>query len=144
MAATRTVRIGGAAFLAALMTGCTGQTNHAGASAGPSAPQNACMEIMAPLGQPSTNLRAIAYDTPNIDTCGMYLEGLRLERGRDAWGVWNGVYVYADGRGIDSQADLKSPRYPIYQSDTRATIDKELERQIAEKKKAAKAGSTQP
>ena len=43
----------------------------------------------------------------------------------------------ADAKGIDAQDGLKSDRYAIYQTDTRATLDQELQRQIAEKKKAA-------
>jgi hypothetical protein len=145
MTVMTTARIGPAAALAALLTmGCTDQNKHAASSAAPSAPQNACMEIMSPPGQPSTKLRAVAYDTPNIDQCALYIEGLRLERGRDAWGLWNGVYIYADAKGIDAQNDLKSSRYAIYQSDTRATIDQELERQIAEKKKSSKPASSRP
>jgi hypothetical protein len=133
-----TARIGAAAGLAAamLLAGCVNP------KPGPK-PDNACMEIMSPPGQPSTKLRPVAYDTPNLDTCGMYIEGLRLERGRDAWGEWNGVYIYADAKGIDAQNDLKSGRYAIYQSDQRATIDQELQRQIAERKKA-KPGSSNP
>jgi hypothetical protein len=134
----RTAGIGAAA--AGLIAGCTNPSKPA-ATPPPAAPQNACMEIMSPPGQPSAKLRAIAYDTPNIETCGMYVEGLRLERGRDAWGVWNGLYVYADARGIDAQSDLKSNRYAIYQADKRAELDQGLQQEIAEQKKARAASS---
>jgi hypothetical protein len=135
--------IGGVAGLSAvLLCACT-QANHAASSnpAAPAAPQDACMEIMSPPGTAPGQLRAVAYQTPSIEQCAEYLEGLRIERGgRDVWGIWNGVYIYADAQGIDAQKDLKSERYPLYTADQRAEIDKGL-RQLAAQKSSKPAAS---
>jgi hypothetical protein len=139
-----TARIGGVMGLAVLLAACQPQSGHSGkpAAATPVAPQNACMEVTSPPGQPQT-LRAIAYDTPNLETCGMYIEGLRLEHGRDALGLWNGVYVFADAKGIDSAASLGAARYAIYAPDQRQQIDQSLQEQIAEAR-SSKPAAPQP
>ena len=67
------------------------------------------MQITSPPGKPQT-LRAVAYDTPNLETCGMYIEGLRLEQHHDMLGLWNGVYVFADAKGIDVSSAV--PNWP--------------------------------
>lgn len=139
-----TFRIGAVASLAALLAACQPQGGHGGksAAAGPTAPQNACMQITSPPGK-SLTLHAVAYDTPNLETCGMYLEGLRLERRQDMVGLWNGVYIYADARGIDSAATPGATRYAIYAPDQRQQIDQSLEQQIAEAR-SSKPATPQP
>jgi hypothetical protein len=142
---TRTiVRIGGVAGLAALLAACQPQGGHSGksAAAAPAAPQNACMQITSPAGKPQT-LRAVAYDTPNLETCAMYLEGLRLEQNHDTLGLWNGVYVFADAKGIDSATGLGASRYALYTPDQRQQIDQSLQQQIAESR-SSKPAAPQP
>jgi hypothetical protein len=137
-----TARIGGVG-LAALLAACQPQGGHSGKSAAASAaPQNACMQITSPPGKPQT-LRAVAYDTPNLETCGMYLEGLRLQHNQDTLGLWNGVYVYADAKGIDSATSLGAARYAIYAPDQRQQIDESLQEQIAESR-SSKPAAPQP
>ena len=139
-----TARIGGVAALAALLAACQPQGGHSGksAAAAPAAPQNACMQITSPPGKPQT-LRAVAYDTPNLETCAMYIEGLRLEQHHDVLGLWNGVYVFADAKGIDSAAGLGAARYALYSPDQRQQIDQSLQAQIAEAR-SSKPAAPQP
>jgi hypothetical protein len=134
-----TARIGGVAALATLLAACQPQGGHSGksAAAAPAAAQNACMQVTSPPGKPLT-LRAVAYDTPNLETCGMYIEGLRLEQHHDMLGLWNGVYVFADAKGIDSAASPAAARYALYSPDQRQQIDQSLQAQISE------AGSSKP
>jgi hypothetical protein len=127
-----TARIGGVLALAALLAACQPQGGGKRSAAAPAAPQNACMEIMSPPGTKPGKLRAVAYDTPNLDQCGEYLEGLRIERnGKAVWGLWNGVYIYADAKGIDSAASLGAARYAIYSPEQRQQIDLSLQQQVA-------------
>ena len=141
-----TVRIGGVAGLAALLAACQPHGGHSGKSAAapaaPAAPQNACMQITSPPGKPQT-LRAVAYDTPNLETCAVYIEGLRLEHNHDARGLWNGVYIYADAKGIDSAASPGAARYAVYTPDQRQQIDQSLQEQIAESR-SSKPAAPQP
>lgn len=139
-----TVRIGAVVGLAALLTACQpkGGSSLKPAAAAPAAPQNACMQITSPPGKPQT-LRAVAYDTPNLETCGMYIEGLRLEQRRDTMGLWNGVYVFADAKGIDSAAGPGAARYAIYAPDQRQQIDQSLQQQITEAR-SSKPAAPQP
>jgi ABC-type Fe3+-hydroxamate transport system substrate-binding protein len=139
-----TARIGAIAALAALLAACHAQGGHGGksAAAAPAAPQNACMQVTAPTGKPQT-LRAVAYDTPNLETCAMYIEGLRLEQRHDTLGLWNGVYVYADAQGVDSAAAPGAARYALYSADQRQQIDQSLQAQIAEAR-SSKPAAPQP
>jgi len=139
-----TARIGGGVGLAVLLAACQPQGGHSGkpAAAASGAPQNACMQVTSPPGKPLT-LRAVAYDTPNLETCGVYIEGLRLEQHHDTLGLWNGVYIFADARGIDSAADLGATRYAMYTSDQRQQIDQSLQQQIAEAR-SSKPATPQP
>ena len=142
---TRTrVRIGAIVGLAALLAACQPQRGSSlkSAAAAPATPQNACMQITSPPGKPLT-LRAVAYDTPNLETCGMYIEGLRLEQRRDTMGLWNGVYVFADAKGIDSAAGPGAARYAIYAPDQRQQIDRSLQEQITEAR-SSKPAAPQP
>ena len=136
-----TARIGAVVGLAALLAACQPQGGRSGKSAA-AAPQNACMQVTSPPGKP-LNLRAVAYDTPNLETCGVYIEGLRLEQHHDTLGLWNGVYIFADARGIDSAADLGATRYAMYTSDQRQQIDQSLQQQIAEAR-SSKPATPQP
>lgn len=128
-----TARIGAVVGLAALLAACQPHGGEGGksAAAAPAAPQNACMQVTSPPGKPQT-LRAVADGTPNLETCAMYIEGLRLEQRHDTVGLWNGVYIFADARGIDSAASPGASRYAIYAPDQRQQIDQSLEQQIAE------------
>lgn len=129
-----TARIGAVVGLAALLAACQphGGKGAKSAAATPAAPQNACMQITSPPGKQPQTLRAVADATPNLETCAMYIEGLRLEQGHDTRGLWNGVYIFADARGIDSAASPGAARYAIYAPDQRQQIDQSLQQQIAE------------
>lgn len=139
-----TARIGGVAASAALLAACHPQGGHSGrsAAAAPAAPQNACMQVTSPPGKPQT-LRAVAYDTPNLETCAVYIEGLRLEQHHDTLGLWNGVYVFADAQAIESAAGLGAARYAIYSPDQRQQIDQSLQQQIAQAR-SSKPATPQP
>jgi hypothetical protein len=139
-----TARICAVAALAALLTACQPQGGRSGnsAAAAPAAPQNACMQVTSPPGKPQT-LRAVAEGTPNLETCAMYIEGLRFEQHHDTAGLWNGVYIYADARGIDSAAGPGAARYSIYSPDQRQQIDQSLQEQIAESR-SSKPAAPQP
>ena len=142
-----TARIGVGAALAGLLAACQPQGGHGGhsgkpAAATPAAPQNACMQITSPPGKPLT-LRAVAYDTPNLETCAVYIEGLRFEQHHDAMGLWNGVYIFTDAHGIDSAAGPGASRYAIYTPDQRQQIDQSLRQQI-EAAGSSKPATSQP
>jgi hypothetical protein len=68
---------------------------------------------------------------------------LRLQHNQDALGLWNGVYVYADAKGIDSAESLGGARYPVYSPDQRQEIDQSLQQQIAEAR-SSKPAAPQP
>jgi hypothetical protein len=140
-----TARIGGVAALAALLAACQpeGGRSRKSAAVTPAAPQNACRQITSPPGKPQA-LRAVAYDTPNLETCAMYMEGLRLEQHHDMLGLWNGVYLFADAQGIDSAAGLGAARYAIYSPDQRQQIDQSLQEQMAEARSSKPATAAQP
>lgn len=106
----------------------------------PATAQNACMQIMSPAGQPVV-FRPVAYSDPNLETCAMHLEGVRIEQRRDVRGAWNGVYIYADAAGIDSASDPRSGRYAIYTADQRKQIDDSLTQQLADQKAGRGASS---
>lgn len=132
-------------FAAAALAACQPQSQpKSHASSAPAAPQNACMQLMSPPGQQPQKLRAVAYDDPNLETCAVHLEGVRLEQRHDVIGVWNGVYVFASPAEITSADGLNASRYAVFQPDQRSQIDQSLTQQLANQAGSSKSASSRP
>ena len=131
-------------FAAAALAACQPHSqSKSQAASGPALPQNACMQLTSPPGQPQT-FRPVAYEDQNLETCAVHLEGVRLEQKHDVIGVWNGVYVFASAAAIESASGLNASRYPVFAPDQRSQIDQSLSEQLASQAASSKPASSRP
>lgn len=140
--AASAVVAGLAALAACQPQGKSPQPSKAPVAAGP---QNACMQLTSAPGQQPPTFKAVAYDDPNLETCAVHLEGLRLEQKRDVIGVWNGVWIFASEKEITSATGLNESRYAVFDADQRSQIDQSLNEQLAAARQASpKPASSKP
>lgn len=127
----------------AALAACQPQSQQKSQASSAPGPQNACLQLTSPPGQPQ-KFRPVAYDDPNLETCAVHLEGVRLEQRHNVIGVWNGVYIFASAAEITSANGLNEPRYAVFQPDQRSQIDESLNEQLASQAGSSKPASSRP
>jgi hypothetical protein len=68
-------------------------------------------------------LAPLERDIENPETCAARLEAIRLMRGGPVLGAYEGVYLFADDRGLDIASSLDGPRRELVAPKDRQRID---------------------
>ncbi len=73
-----------------------------------------------------TNFHPLLRDIPNLETCAAALERMHLREHADAYGAYQGRYIFATAAQITAAPTLTSVRWPVFYAPQRKVLDQKL------------------
>lgn len=122
------MRIGLIALLA--LAGCSAEQA--------TAPQdvNVCWRVLDITdGEPQ--VAAVVRDVPNLESCAVRIEGLRLIEGRPVTGLYNAQYIFATETELSAAPRLDGARVRVFLEERRLEIQEELKAQLTAREAGA-------
>ncbi|WP_122465330.1 hypothetical protein [Brevundimonas lutea] len=92
---------------------------------------NVCWRVLEVVdGEP--RVQAVVRDIPNLETCAVRIEGLRMIEERPVTGLYNAHYIFATETGLTASPGLDGARVRVFDAERRQEIQAELRRLMAE------------
>lgn len=98
-------------------------------------------ETAAPSGQGlcwrqvEARFELIARDVPNLESCAVQLEGVRMQKGGSVTGAYNGYFIFATEQQITSAKRIDGAQIRVFEAADRSRIQDGL-RELVEYEKA--------
>ncbi len=112
------------ALAAVAVAGCSQE------AAAPPAEMNVCHRVLEVIdGEPQ--VQVVARNVPNLESCAVRIEGLRMIEGRPATGVYNAHFIFATETALTSALSLDGARVRVFEEEQRVRFQEELRERIA-------------
>ncbi len=87
----------------------------------------------------------VSNTAQNLETCGAHLEAVALRENKtDLTGAYQGQFIFITSQMVQSGLRLKGVRYRLFDSDTRAKVDKDLKWMLEDEKHPSQFGPQGP
>ena len=107
------------------------------------APAEAGVCFWLDAGSEQSSFSVLARNVPNLESCAVQLEGMRLLEGRPVVGAYQGFFIFADPDQITAAPTLNGQKIRIFEHEDRLKIQAGLRQLIVQREGETRSPSVE-